>query len=227
MSQAGMPPDSGASGEPAAPMPPPQAPMPPPASMPPQAPLAPQVEAPASWSPPPPAPVPGAAGFVYADVPNRIIALIIDAFVLLLINFVIAFPLGIIGLSAGFGSNRFDVAQIVWGVIGFAISIAYFFWSWTRQRATVGMRLMGMQIGNAFDGRTLTTDQAVRRAIALWGPSTIAQFFFGAPALGSLLGFVAFVWVIYLLYTTATSPTKQGFHDKWANSVVVKAMRVA
>jgi uncharacterized RDD family membrane protein YckC len=183
--------------------------------------------APSSWTVPPPTPVPGAEGFVYADVPNRIIALFIDAFVLVLINIVIAIPLGIIGLSAGFGSTRFDVAQIIWGLIGFAISIAYFFWSWTRQRATVGMRLLGMQVGNAFDGRTLTTDQAVRRAIALWGPSTVAQFFYGAPAIGSVLGFIALLWVIYLLYTTATSPTKQGFHDRYANTVVVKAMRVA
>ena len=195
-------------------MPPPQAAMP-------------QPDAPVSWNPAPPAPVPGAAGFVYADVPNRIIALIIDAFVLFLINLVIFIPLSIIGLSGGIGSNRFDAAQIVGAVIGFAVSMAYFFWSWTRQRATVGMRVLGMQVGNAFDGKTVTTDQAIRRAVALWGPSTVAQFFYGAPVIGSLLGLVAFVWVLYLLYTTATSPTKQGFHDRWSNTVVVKAMRTA
>jgi uncharacterized RDD family membrane protein YckC len=171
--------------------------------------------------------VPGAEGFVYADVPNRIIALIIDAIILALISLVVAIPLGIIGLSAGFMSTRFDIGQIVWGLIGLAISVGYFFWSWTTQRATVGMRLLGMQVGNAFDGRTITSDQAIRRAVALWGPSTLAQFFNGAPAIGPLLGLLAFGWVIYLLYTTATSPTKQGYHDKFANTVVVKAMRVA
>jgi hypothetical protein len=31
--------------------------------------------------------------------------------------------------------------------------------------------------------------------------------------------------VIYLLYTTAQSPTKQGFHDKFVGSMVVKAAR--
>jgi uncharacterized RDD family membrane protein YckC len=171
--------------------------------------------------------VPGAEGFVYADVPNRIIALIIDAVVLLLINIIVAIPLGIIGLSGGIGSPRFDIAQIVAGVIGFAITVAYFFYMWTQSRATVGMRLLGMQVGNAFDGRTITTDQAIRRAVALWGPSTVAQFFVGAAVVGPLLGLLALAWVFYLLYTTATSPTKQGFHDKFANTVVVKAMRVA
>ena len=220
MSQAEMP-GSGASGDPAPPMPPPQSP---PGQV---APPMPPTQSPPSQVAPPPASVPGAEGFVYADVPNRIIALIIDAIILAVINFIILIPLGIIGLSAGFGSTRFDIAQIIWGLIGLAIAVAYFFWSWTRQRATVGMRLLGMQVGNAFDGRTLTNDQAIRRAIALWGPSTVAQFFTGAPVIGSLLGLIAFLWVIYLLYTTATSPTKQGFHDKYSNSVVVKAMRVA
>ena len=40
-----------------------------------------------------------------------------------------------------------------------------------------------------------------------------------AAGLGSLL---LFVWAIVLLITTATSPTKQGLHDKLANSAVVR-----
>ena len=54
----------------------------------------------------------------------------------------------------------------------------------------------------------------------------VAQFFNGLPAIGAILGLLAFLWAIYLLYSTATSPTKQGFHDKFANTVVVKAGRV-
>lgn len=180
------------------------------------------------WQTPPPAAVPGAAGFVYADVPNRIIALIIDAIILVVIAIVIGIVLAVIGLSSGglLTSGRFDlVGAVVGAVIGAVIYAAYFVWSWTTMRATLGMRVLGMQVGNAFDGKTLTMEQALRRAVALWGPSTIAQFFTGS-AIGSLLGLLAFLWVIYLLYTTATSPTKQGFHDKFANSVVVKAGRV-
>jgi uncharacterized RDD family membrane protein YckC len=208
MSQSEMPGSS--SGEaPAAPPPPPQ-------------------PAPGWSAPPPPTTVPGAPGFVYADVPNRIVALIIDGIILGVIYVIIAIPLAIIGFSAGIGATRFDfVGQLVVGILYFAISITYFFYSWTRNRATIGMRLLGMQVGNAFDGRTITTDQAMRRAVALWGPSVVAQVFVAAPAIGSLVGLLAFGWTIYLLYTTATSATKQGFHDKYANTVVVKAMRVA
>ena len=117
------------------------------------APGAPAPGAPAGWQPAPqPAAVPGASGFVFADVPNRIIALIIDSIVLAVIYMVLGIVLGIVGIQAGLMSGRFDLAVVVFGVIGFAISVAYFMYSWTRMRATLGMRALGMQVGYAFDG---------------------------------------------------------------------------
>jgi len=179
-------------------------------------------------------PVPGAAGFVYADVPNRVFALILDGILLGLISIVLSIILATIGLRTGgisFSGGEVNVtfnpvATLIYGVLGAIINGAYFIWFWTTRRATLGMRVLGMQVGNAFDGKTLTTNQALRRAIALWGPSTVAQFFNGLPAIGSLLGLLAFLWVLYLLYSTAKSPTKQGFHDTFANTVVVKAGRM-
>lgn len=183
-----------------------------------------------SWQAATAAAVPGASGFVYADVPNRIFALIIDAIVLAVIGIVIGVILGIVGLTATtIGSNGVTfnpVATIIYGIIGFLVNVAYFVWSWTSMRATFGMKALGMQVGNAFDGKTLTMEQALRRAIALWGPATATQFFNSVPAIGAVLGLLSLLWVFYLLYTTAKSPTKQGFHDTFANSVVVKAGRV-
>jgi uncharacterized RDD family membrane protein YckC len=50
--------------------------------------------------------------------------------------------------------------------------------------------------------------------------------FSGLGALMSLLGLILGVgWPLYLLYTTAQSPTKQGFHDVFAHTMVVKAAR--
>lgn len=195
---------------------------------PPASPAAPSPPPVSGWAAPPPTAVPGAAGFVYADVPNRIIALVIDAIVLIIISVAVGLVLAAIGLSAGgyFASATLGVGFFVYAVVGFLINAAYFIYSWTSQRATLGMKALGMQVGNAFDGKTLTMDQALRRAVALWGPSTVAQFFNGIGGIGPLLGLLALIWVIYLLYTTAKSPTKQGFHDTFANSVVVKAGRV-
>ena len=42
-------------------------------------------------------------------------------------------------------------------------------------RGTIGMKALGMQIGNAGDGATLKQDQAIRRWLILFGPQVISQ----------------------------------------------------
>lgn len=175
-------------------------------------------------------PVPGAAGLVYADVPNRIFALIIDGIILAIITAIINGILyGIVGQPVTFGVNTgfgFNFLPLLVGaIVSLAISAGYFIYSWTTMRQTLGMRLLGMQVGNFPDGKTLTQDQAIRRWAALYGVPAIGQVAYVAPTLGALLGLLTFAYVLYLLWTTAQSPTKQGFHDTFANSVVVKAAR--
>lgn len=162
--------------------------------------------------------VPG--GLVYADVPNRAIAYIIDAIILAVIIVVVAGIVAAIGLAAGG-----FIGAIVIGIIGLAISAAYFIYTWTTMRATVGMKALGMQIGNAGDGKTLTTDQAIRRWLALSAPSILAQAFQPIAVIGLILSIAALAWLIYLVYSTAQSPTKQGWHDVFANTMVVKAAK--
>jgi len=180
-----------------------------------------------SWqAPPAPQPVQGIPGFVYADVPNRFIALIIDAIVLFVFLVVVGVVLAVVGLKAGpTATNPGLVDGLVYAVITLALGAAYFVYSWTRMRATVGMRALGMQVGNAFDGKTLTNDQAIRRYLALWGPSTLSGALSSISGIGGLISLIVFIYLVYLLYTTAKSPTKQGFHDVFANTVVVKAAR--
>jgi hypothetical protein len=74
-----------------------------------------------------------------------------------------------------------------------------------------------IQVGNA-DGKALSLEQAVRRWLGLgsWiGLFAIVSSLAGISALIELL------WVIVLLITTATSPTKQGLHDRFANTALV------
>jgi uncharacterized RDD family membrane protein YckC len=200
---------------------------PPPASTPPPA-----TEPAAGWAAPPPPVQTGPAGFVYADVPNRAIAYIIDAILVGIIAGIIGAVLGGVGLSTVTVSQNLDieinyVGLIVSAIVGAAISAAYFVYTWTNMRGTLGMKALGMQIGNAGDGKTLTMDQATRRWLVIAAPGIIAQVFFVLPALGSLIGLLVFGWFLYLLWTTYSSPTKQGFHDKFANTMVVKAARTA
>jgi uncharacterized RDD family membrane protein YckC len=184
------------------------------------------------WAAPPPPVQTGPAGFVYADVPNRAIAYIIDVILVAIVAGIIGAVLAGIGLSTGTfdpatGFQINFVGLIVSAIIGAAISAAYFVYTWTSMRGTLGMKVLGMQIGNAGDGRTLTTDQAIRRWLVIAAPGILAQVLFVIPAIGTLLGLLAFGWFLYLLWTTYSSPTKQGFHDKFANTMVVKAARSA
>jgi uncharacterized RDD family membrane protein YckC len=187
---------------------------------------------PTGWSAPPPVEA-GPPGFVYADVPNRAIAYIIDAILVGIVAGIIGIVLAGVGLSTGtFRTGTLDfevnfVGLIVSAIVGAAISAAYFIYTWTSMRGTIGMKALGMQIGNAGDGKTLTMDQATRRWLVIAAPGILAQVFFVLPALGTLIGLVALGWFIYLLWTTYSSPTKQGFHDKFANTMVVKAARSA
>jgi uncharacterized RDD family membrane protein YckC len=180
------------------------------------------------WAAPPPPVQAGPAGFVYADVPNRAIAYIIDA---IIVGIVIAIITGITGSGVTFtAAGGFEinfVTLLIAAVIGAAINAAYFIYTWTSMRGTLGMKVLGMQIGNAGDGKTLTMDQGVRRWLVLAAPGFVAQILIVIPALGALVGLLAFGWFIYLLWTTYSSPTKQGFHDKFANTMVVKAARSA
>jgi len=169
------------------------------------------------------------SGLVYADVPNRVIAYIIDAIIMFVILLVIGIVLAAIGLATNTitatGVETNYVASFVAAILGLVVTGVYFVYTWTSMRATIGMKLLGMQIGNAGDGVTLTTNQAIRRFLALSGPSILAQVLSPIPLIGLILSVFALVWVIFLLYTTAKSPTKQGWHDIFANTQVVKAAR--
>ena len=166
---------------------------------------------------------------VYADVPNRIIAYIIDIVVLVIIQIVVGIVLAIVGIKAldGTGATATTnwLGSIILALVGLAISGAYFIYFWTTQRATVGMRALGLQIGTAPGGATVTMDQAVRRWLALGAIFSIASVLNPIPLIGLILGLAAFAWVIFLLYTTWKSPTKQGWHDVFAGTAVVKATK--
>jgi uncharacterized RDD family membrane protein YckC len=186
------------------------------------------------------APTPGPAGLFYADVPNRVIAIIIDYIILGIVGFIISLVLyGILGnptkvvtvtdpnsfLGVRFETQTNYFSALVFAAVNIVINGGYFIYTWTAMRGTLGMKVLGMQVGNQTDGASITMDQAIRRWLALGGIFALVQALANLPLLGLLVWLASIIWVIALLVTTAQSPTKQGLHDQFAGTMVVKAAR--
>jgi len=90
---------------------------------------------------------------VYADLPNRVIAYIIDIIVLAIITIVVGIILAAIGLAAtsgsGVGVSTNWVGSIIFALVALAINGAYFIYSWTNRRATLGMQALGNRCPDA------------------------------------------------------------------------------
>jgi uncharacterized RDD family membrane protein YckC len=139
----------------------------------------------------------------------RAVALIVDVIVVLILQWLLGTLLGEATIVGG----------LTRAVIFAALSFGYFGYSWTAWRASPGQRILGIVTVNAADGSALNWSQAAKR----WA------FLFGAGVLNSLFqfsGLSAIVWLffvlygVYLFYTAATDPLKQGFHDKQAGTLV-------
>jgi uncharacterized RDD family membrane protein YckC len=160
--------------------------------------------------------VPGAPGVFFAGMWPRFAAWFVDGILLAIVGGIIGAALGSNGFSAGNGPRSFSA---VGAIVGVVLSAAYFIGTWrTSARATPGQRLLSIQVGNAFDGQTLTLRQAAIRWAALGYPLGLLSVAAATAGLGSLL---IFVLNIVLFVTTLGSPTRQGWHDQVANTAVV------
>jgi len=206
----------------AVPEPPPAAPTGPaaaPPSAPGPVPMAPPPQP--AWQPPPASPrqpgVPGAPGYYFAATVTRVAALLLDSILVGIVGGVIGGIVGGVAGAAASGTSSTSI-RLVGGLTGLVVSFLYFGLLWRSSgKATVGQRLFRMQVGNAFDGAILTWQQVAIRWIVLFGFGILAAL----PVIGALGGLAGLVWAIVLLVTTATSLTKQGLHDRWADSAVV------
>jgi len=147
-----------------------------------------------------------------AAVVTRVIAYIIDAIILGILGIVV---LGIIVNDVTIVGSV--IRAVIYAVLGFL----YFGYTWTAWRASPGQRILGLMTVNAADGAALTWNQATMRWAFLFGPSILNSLFQLGGGLSSIVNLIVLVYYIYLLYTTATDPRKQGFHDKQATSLVI------
>ena len=167
-----------------------------------------------------------AAGIVYADLTNRIVAYIIDVVILFIVGFVVNLVLLTAFLATLFtsGSALFLLLSVAVLVFDVLLAGIYFIYTWTNMKASPGQRMLGMMTVAESDGSALTFNAALARFVIMFAPgyvgglaSTVVGGF-----LGLLLSLAGLAWTIFLIYTTANDPKRQGFHDHYAKSVVIK-----
>ena len=218
--------------------PPPSAPPAPDASLvPPAAPPV-QQQAPSPWQPIPPGgawgtqppeggrySVPGAPGLIYAGAIPRAAAWIVDSVIVGIVVAIVSLPFATASTLPVDSTMPFDPSTVyarsgIASLIALIAQAAYFIGLWlSGGRATLGMRLFNLQVGSIADGTKLDPAQAAKRWLAYGSFLGIAAF---AAALAPIVGIVQLVWTLALLATTVTSPTKQGLHDRFAGSAIVR-----
>ena len=148
-----------------------------------------------------------------ASIGARVIAYIIDGIILFLIGLV---------LVGAIYSDVSVIGSVVRSVIYAVLGFLYFGYTWTTWRASPGQRLLGLMTVNAADGSAMSWNTAIVRWAFLSGPTAVQSLFSSqlTGGLGAIVGLVVLAYYIYLLYTAATDPRRQGFHDKQAETLV-------
>jgi uncharacterized RDD family membrane protein YckC len=169
----------------------------------------------AAWVTPPTRPAtPLTEGLVIAGVFSRAVAYSIDAF------FLGTFNLAIFGLLGLYSDDRNETVALIVSVGLIAIDFVYFVGLWTSGwQGTMGMRLLRLRVLGATSAQTLSLNDALLRWLALSGTLSILAL---VPGLGRYIGLVELAWFIALLFSAAIHPLRQGFHDRWARSVIAQ-----
>ena len=192
---------------------PPAPPLTPPAGEPGSAPLAPGQgallsSAPVGWAAPPPAAPEVAPGLTFADTGTRVIAYIVDVIILAIVGAIIGAIVDPTNLTADDFDDLMAANSPVAALLNVLVDAAYFIAFWTGgRRATIGQRLFNIQVGNAFDGRALSLEQAIRRWLAFGAWIGLLGVVPGLFPVATLLGLV---WLIVLLDHDRDQPHQAG-----------------
>ncbi len=120
------------------------------------------------------------------------------------------------GGFAGYSVGGSWAARAVSALLTSAISLAYFTLMESRTGKTLGKMLLKLETHGAAGGMP-TVEEALKRN--LW----VAIGVIGVlPFLGWLSGPLELAAVIAIMVTISSSPTKQGWHDRWAGTQVVR-----
>ena len=169
----------------------------------------------------------------YGDAPNRLVAYVIDAVLITILVFAATICVSILaGPVVEFDNTGSGLVEVndriaaVDAIVATLLSLAYFVATWTWLRGSPGQRVLQMQLGDE-QGRAVGLGRAALRWLPLGLPLGIAGLLTVVlPGYADLVvDLLVLAWFAILLATIARSPTKQGWHDRLASTVVVKQIR--
>ena len=181
--------------------------------------------------------VPEQEGYVIAGVGARFVAWLFDATLASLVPIILSLALidfsGIIRdairqaeldptgrLNTASYTIPITLDYVLVTLIGLGIQFLYFVGFWTsRWRSTPGMIGLKMRVVDAASGGTLSILQATKRWVALGFPLTLLGLI---PAMQSAAGLIQFALLLFLFFTIVTNDRRQGLHDRWASSLVIR-----
>jgi uncharacterized RDD family membrane protein YckC len=159
---------------------------------------------PANWAPPiQTGPAPGVS---YAGAGQRLIAYLVDGFIMGLVVWVFIILGGIVvgigAASSGSGGGGLAAIGGVFFVVGFIIAILWKPYFWSHGGQTPAYKMLHMRVVRERDGGPLSFGQAFLRLIGY--------------VISGMIFDLGFIWVLI-------DSRRQGFHDKIANTVVITA----
>lgn len=185
---------------------PPSPPAPPPAMPPAPAPVPPsgswQTSAPSSWQAPVEEMGP-APGVRFAGHGARLIAYIVDGFILGVVILALSFVFFAImaGAAAADSAGAAVGGGLLWLVAVFVVSLAYFPWFWARGGQTPGMKIFHIRVVRDADGGPISGTSAVLRLLGFW--------------VNSVVFYIGFIWIF-------VDKRRRGWHDLIAGTVVIE-----
>jgi uncharacterized RDD family membrane protein YckC len=159
---------------------------------------------PVSWQSPP-EPAGPAPGVQWAGSGERLVAYIIDGFVLAVVVAVLSMLyVGtlLVGYRTGEGLGAGAISgAVLWFLVAFVVSIGYFPYFWARGGQTPGMRVFGIRVVRDRDGGPVTGWIAILRLLGYW--------------VSALVFYVGYIWILF-------DARRRGWHDLIAGTVVIK-----
>lgn len=135
--------------------------------------------------------------YEYAGFWIRVLASMVDSLILMLVIVPLVVVAGMMGLI--------DLdAQYTWlDIVVQIFSVVFYIGCWVKFAGTPGKRILKLKILDADTGEHLTTGKAIIRYVGY--------------IISSIVLLLGLIWVAF-------DKKKQGWHDKMANSVVVKEL---